>query len=200
MPLSSSRIRTCGREIDSSNPSRRIFSISTPICNSPRPETSKASPPGVSLTLMATLLSASLSKRSRMTRLCTFFPSRPASGLSLMPKVTEIVGGSMGCAGSGVSTAKAQSVSDTVAFDRPASVTISPATASSISLWDSPRNAWILVTRNCSIFCPIRLNACRVAPTFSRPLSTRPVKIRPTKGSVLKVVASMRKSSSWRAT
>ena len=29
-------------------------------------------------------------------------PSRPASGLSLMPKVTEMVGGSIGCAGSGV--------------------------------------------------------------------------------------------------
>jgi hypothetical protein len=75
-----SRKITCGREIDSSNPSRRMFSISTPICNSPRPATSKASPPGVSVTLIATFSSASFISRSRITRLCTFDPSRPPAG------------------------------------------------------------------------------------------------------------------------
>jgi hypothetical protein len=73
-----------------------MFSMSTPIWSSPRPATSKASPPGVSLTLIATLVSASRIRRSRMTRDWTLSPSRPASGLSLMPKVTEIVGGSIG--------------------------------------------------------------------------------------------------------
>ena len=46
-----------------------------------------------------------------MTRLCTLSPSRPASGLSLIENVTEIVGGSMGCAGIGTSTAGSHSVS-----------------------------------------------------------------------------------------
>ena len=156
---SSSRIKTWGREIDNSNPSRRIFSIKTPICNSPRPATSNASPPGVSVILMATLLSASFIKRSRITRDCTFLPSRPASGLSFMPNVTVIVGGSIGCASSGSSTANAQSVSETVALLIPAMVTMSPGVASSISCCAKPRNARILVTRNCSIFCPTRVSA-----------------------------------------
>ena len=138
---SSSRRSTLGREIPSSKPSRRMFSIRTPICSSPRPATSKASPPGVSVTLMATLLSASFIRRSRMTRLCTFLPSRPASGLSLMPKVTVIVGGSIGCAGRAVSTASAQIVSATVALDMPEIDTMSPARASSMSCWARPRKA-----------------------------------------------------------
>ena len=50
----SSRKSTRGRETESSKPSRRMFSTSTPICSSPRPATSKASPAEVSLTLIAT--------------------------------------------------------------------------------------------------------------------------------------------------
>jgi hypothetical protein len=49
-----------------------------------------------------------------------------------MPKVTVIVGGSMGCAGMAVSISSAQSVSATVALVMPARVTMSPASASSI--------------------------------------------------------------------
>ena len=81
-----------------------MFSIRTPICNSPLPETSKASPPGVSTILIATLLSHSFNNRSLITLLCTFLPSLPAKGLSLMPKVTVMVGGSIGCAEIGSST------------------------------------------------------------------------------------------------
>ena len=54
-----------------------------------------------SVILMATLPSASRSRRSRMTRDCTLSPSRPASGPSLMRKVTDRVGGSIGLDGSG---------------------------------------------------------------------------------------------------
>ena len=117
--------------------------------------------------------------------------NRIVSGLSLMPKVTVIVGGSMGWACSGVSTAKAQSVSETVALLIPASETISPASASSISCGARPRKACMRVTRNCSIFWPNRVSAWMVAPTFKLPLSTRPVKMRPTKGSLPNVVASI---------
>ena len=38
-----------------------------------------------------------------MTRLCTLSPSWPANGPSLMRNVIDSVGGSTGCAGSGVS-------------------------------------------------------------------------------------------------
>ena len=64
----------------SSKPSRRICSISTPSCSSPRPATSKASVSLESVILMATLPSASRNSRSRIWREVTFLPSRPASG------------------------------------------------------------------------------------------------------------------------
>ena len=61
----------------------------------------------------ATLPSASRSRRSRMTRLCTLSPSVPASGESLMRKVMASVGGSIGCAGSGsVDLGRAEGVRD----------------------------------------------------------------------------------------
>ena len=190
--LPSSLNKTCGREIDSSNPSRRMFSIKTPICNSPRPATSNASPPGVSVTLMATFDSASFIRRSRITRLCTFLPSRPARGLSLMPKVTVIVGGSIGCAGIASVTWGAQIVSATVALVIPARVTISPASAASMGCWPKPRKAKILLTRKLSIWVPSRDSALTVSFGFSVPLSTRPVRMRPINGSEPSVVASIR--------
>ena len=61
-----------------------------------RGELTEMKPAGAGKTRMATLDSASFISRSRITRDCTLLPSRPASGLSLMPKVTEIVGGSIG--------------------------------------------------------------------------------------------------------
>ena len=70
---------------------------------------------GSSVTRMATLRSASLSSRSRMTRLCTLSPSWPANGPSLMRNVMASVGGSIGWARNGVSTAGSHSVSATVA-------------------------------------------------------------------------------------
>ena len=172
-----------------------MFSIKTPICNSPRPATSNASPPGVSEILMATLISASFIRRSRITRDWTLDPSLPAKGESLIPKVTEIVGGSIGCAGRATSTETSHSVSATVALDMPASVTISPASATSIGLCDRPRNARIFDTRNCSILSPVRLSALIVSPARNVPASTRPVRMRPINGSADKVVASIRNGS-----
>ena len=96
---------------------------------------------------MATLRSASLSRRSRMTRLCTLSPSWPANGPSLMRKVIASVGGSIGWAGSGVSTAGSHSVSATVASLMPAMATMSPASACSTAVRSRPRKASTLVTR-----------------------------------------------------
>ena len=61
---------------------------------------------------MAMLRSASLNRRSRMTRLWTLSPSWPANGPSLMRKVIDSVGGSTGCAGIGVSRQVAQGIGD----------------------------------------------------------------------------------------
>ena len=111
------------------------------------------------MTFMATLLSASLKSLSLITLLCTLFPSRPAKGLSFIPKVTLIVGGSMGSASIGSSTANAHNVSETVDLFIPAKETMSPAVASSMSFIDRPLKANIFVILNCSIFWPMRLSA-----------------------------------------
>ena len=113
-----------------------------------------------------------------------------------MPNVTEIVGGSIGSEGNASVISWEQIVSATVAFVIPANETISPATASSIAVLDSPRNAKIFVQRNCSIFVPSRDKAFTVSPALRRPVSTRPVSIRPMKGSAPKVVANIENGSS----
>src|ERR1700760_2164101 len=130
-PASFLRNSTFGRDTDSSKPSRRMVSIRMPSCNSPRPATSMASLSSDSRTRSATLPSASRSRRSRIMRPVTLEPSVPASGESLTRKVIASVGGSIGCAGIDVSTAGSQMVMATVAFGRPASATMSPASASS---------------------------------------------------------------------
>ncbi len=147
---------TRGREIDNSKPSRRIVSIKTPSCNSPRPATSKASFSRLSRTWIATFPSASRNRRSPITREVTFAPSRPASGLSLTEKVIARVGGSIGSAASGAVTSGAQIVSATVVSASPATAMMSPACASSIGRRSSPRNACNLVSRACSTTWPSR--------------------------------------------
>src|SRR6516164_2269012 len=170
---------TFGRDTDSSKPSRRMVSIRMPSCNSPRPATSMASFSVDSLILSATLPSASRRSRSRITRLCTLSPSVPASGESLMRKVIAKVGGSMGCAGSGSVTSGAQIVCDTVASGSPAIATMSPADASSTPVRSRPRKASTLVTRLCSISCPLRSSTLTpwlglTAPELMRPVTMRP--------------------------
>ena len=97
-PLSSFFIKTRGREMASSKPSRRMVSIRTPSCNSPRPATSKESLLSVREILRAILPSASLQRRSQIIRDVTLSPSRPDKGESLMEKVMAKVGGSIGWA------------------------------------------------------------------------------------------------------
>ena len=171
--------KTRGRETVSSNPSRRMFSIRMASCNSPRPATVKLSLSSFSLMRMAMLRSASFSRRSRMTRLCTLSPSWPASGPSLMRNVMERVGGSTGCAVSGVSTEGSHNVSATVASFMPAIATMSPASATSTGVRLSPRNASTFCTRNVSIWLPSLCSALscwlgRTVPEVMRPVRMRP--------------------------
>ena len=73
-----------------------------------------------------------------------------------MPKVTVMVGGSIGCAGIASDTDCSANVSATVALVIPAMETMSPASAKSIAVWSKPRKARILVQRKFSINVPSR--------------------------------------------
>ncbi len=98
---------TRGRDTWNSNPSRRIVSIRMARWSSPRPDTVWVSGLSVGSTLSATFRSSSLKSRSRTCRLVTYLPSRPANGLLLTMKSTEMVGSStaMPSIRSGTSTA-----------------------------------------------------------------------------------------------
>jgi len=121
-----------------------MVSIRIASCNSPRPDTSMESISAASVTRSATLPSASRNRRSRIMRLVTLSPSVPASGELLTMNDIDTVGGSIGCAVSGVSTEGSQNVSATVPLVRPAMATMSPASASSSGVRSMPRNAMIL--------------------------------------------------------
>ncbi len=152
--------------------------------------------PGTSAISRATLPSASRIRRSRMTRLCTFEPSVPASGPSLMRKLMVSVGGSMGWAAMGSVTAGSQMVSATVALVRPAMEMMSPAMPSSIDWRSRPRKARIFDTLPCSTTVPSHDIALTVWFGLTVPERTRPVSTRPRKGLASMVVASMRNGPS----
>ena len=98
--------------------------------------------------------------------------------------------------------AGSHSVSATVALLMPASVTMSPASATSMPVEVSPRKASTLDTRNRSSTSPSRLSALAVSPARTVPDSTRPVRMRPMNGSAESVVASIRNGwpllAAWR--
>ena len=93
--------------------------------------------------------------------------------------MTEIVGGSIGCAGIAFEISASHKVSETVALDMPAIVTISPASAEVMACRTNPLNAKIFVTLKFSIFSPLREIALIISPGFKTPDSTLPVKMRP---------------------
>ena len=118
---------TCGLPIDSSYPSRRIVSISTPRCNSPRPETAKLSLPAIGSTRRATFRSSSRSRRSRRWRLVTYLPLRPASGELLTQNTICSVGSSTATRGMARRFSASLIVSPISTSARPTTATISPA-------------------------------------------------------------------------
>mmetsp|Transcript_678 Transcript_678/g.1435 ORF Transcript_678/g.1435 Transcript_678/m.1435 type:complete len:289 (-) Transcript_678:788-1654(-) len=188
----STRYTTWGGETASSKPSRRMFSMRMPSCSSPRPYTSNASPfSSLRFTWMLTLFSVSLSRRSQMSWEVSLVPSRPWSGESLGLKVMHTVGGSMGMVLSGSVSSGLQIVSVTVALDRPASCTMSPAVAeasSSTPPW--PLRKRILVIRPESAFSPLCASAWMLSPTLTLPLEMRPVRSRPRKVSCAIIVTT----------
>ena len=91
-----------GRDTCSSKPSRRIISMRIDSCSSPRPITFICSGVSVSSTRIETLPSSSRSSRSRRLRDVTYWPSRPAIGDVLTPKIIDTVGSSMAIGGIGM--------------------------------------------------------------------------------------------------
>ena len=109
----------------------------------------------------------------------TLSPSVPASGESLTRNVIASVGGSIGCAGIGVSTDGSQIVIATVAFGSPAIATMSPASASSTGTRSRPRNASTLVMRPVSISLPSWSSTLTGWFGLTDPEVMRPVTMRP---------------------
>ena len=81
------------------------------------------------------------SRRSRIDAALTLSPSWPANGPSLMRKVIDSVGGSIGWAWIGFVDRGSHSVSATVACVMPAMATMSPASAPSTGVRSRPRKA-----------------------------------------------------------
>ncbi len=91
----------------------------------------------------------------------------------------DTVGGSIGCAGNGVSTEGSQNVSATVPLVRPAMAMMSPASASSSGVRSMPRKARIFVKRPCSISLPSAESTFTAWFGLIVPEEMRPVIMRP---------------------
>ena len=107
-PLTS-LVTMSGRDTWSSKPSRRIISIRIESWSSPRPSTFICSGVSVASTRIETLPSSSLSRRSLICREVTNWPSRPAIGEVLTPKIIDTVGSSTAI---GVSALRSTHVGD----------------------------------------------------------------------------------------
>src|SRR2546422_1926 len=149
-PFGPSRGMIRGRLTWNSYPSRRMVSISTPRCSSPRPDTVNVCGSAVSSTRRATFRSSSRNSRSRSWRPVTYFPSRPAKGESFTLTSTEIVGSSTAIPASRSRWSGAVTVLPISTPASPATATISPAAASSSSTRSSPSKPNSLTTRACS--------------------------------------------------
>ena len=170
---------TFGRETKSSKPSLLIVSISTDKCNSPRPATSKLSGVAVSVTLKLTFLSSSLNNLSLICLEVTNSPSRPAKGPLLTLNVIVTVGSSIStksifsiCSGS-------QTVSPILISLIPANSIISPAFASSTSLFSSPTCVYNFAIFPFAVF-PSFLQIATCIPVLRMPRSSLPTAILPT--------------------
>ena len=111
-------------------------------CNSPRPETRKASVVSVSSTRRETSVCISFISRARKWREVTNWPSVPAKGLSLTQKVMETVGSSIFTNGRGSAMAGSQMVSPMNSSSKPETATMSPTRALSQGTRLSPSNSY----------------------------------------------------------
>ena len=123
---SSMRVMTSGWPTSTSYPSRRIISIRMASWSSPRPETRNVSGASVSSIRIATLVRASLKRRSRRCRDVTYLPSRPAKGETFAENSMATVGSSIRIGGSATGRSGSASVSPISIASMPATATTSP--------------------------------------------------------------------------
>ena len=131
---------TSGRLTCNSKPSRRMFSMSTASCNSPRPATSITSATSVLEILILTFPRISLFKRSRRWRLVRYLPSRPAYGDVFTPKLMRSTGSSTSSRGRATGLSTDAMVSPTSTSSIPDKMNKSPATISVASERSMPEN------------------------------------------------------------
>ncbi|MNO97793.1 hypothetical protein D3C76_895140 [compost metagenome] len=178
-PLTS-RMITSGRPTAISKPSRRMVSIRTDRCSSPRPETLNLSAESPSSTRSATLYSSSLSRRSLMLRLVTNLPSLPQNGESLTWKVIETVGSSTVSGFIASTLFMSHRVSEMNSSSKPLMQTMSPAWASSTSTRCRPW--WPISLRIRPLrFLPLVSMATTGVFGLTRPRAIRPTPITPRK-------------------
>ncbi len=147
-------------------------------CSSPRPSTFICSGVSVGSTRIDTLPSSSRSSRSLIWREVTYWPSRPAIGDVLTPKIIDTVGSSTAIGGSARRCSTSAIVSPIVMSSMPARQTMSPAAASVMSTRRRPSKAKSLVTL-VSWTRPSSLHTAIGSPTLTRPLKMRPMAMRP---------------------
>src|SRR3954447_5843313 len=186
---STSFVNTSGLPTVSSKPSRRISSMRIASCSSPRPCTSQASGRAVGRTRKETLPTSSASRRCLTWLAVSRVPSVPASGLVLIPIVTDKLGSSTVVTGSGRGSSGSAMVSPIVTSGSPASATISPGPASSAGTRSSASVMYSSVTRACSIVPSERHHAIG-APLRNVPWRIRNSASRPTYGLASRFVTS----------
>mmetsp|Transcript_5976 Transcript_5976/g.21569 ORF Transcript_5976/g.21569 Transcript_5976/m.21569 type:complete len:303 (-) Transcript_5976:245-1153(-) len=144
----------------------------------------------------ATSVSASALSRASICLPVSCFPSLPLRAESLTPNVMLNVGGSIGVDSRGSVTSTEHNVSVTVASPKPAIVTMSPLTHSSIATRVKLFEVKIFDTRPTSRTSPdCRFKACTLSPTLHDPFTTRPVTTRPRNGSRSIILTSIENGS-----
>ena len=170
---------TCGCPTCNSYPSRRIVSMSTERCSTPRPLTTHLSVESSNcLTLNARFFSSSFCRRSLIWRDVTNLPSRPKNGESLMVKSIDIVGSSMAIGGRGSGFSKSQIVSPISNLSRPIMAQMSPLCTSDTFFRLIPSKTCNSLIFVFSIF-PSRCEIDMFCPSASTPRCTLPTAIRP---------------------
>ena len=163
----------------SSYPSRRIVSIRTDKCRTPRPYTVHTSAFSAFSTRNAKLRSSSLVRRSAIWREVTNLPSFPKKGESLLVKVIDIVGSSIAIRGKGSGFCKSVIVSPISNPSIPTKAQISPELAFSTFVRPKPSNKCNSLIR-LLVKDPSFLHNATSIPSRSSPRWIRPMAIRPT--------------------
>ena len=180
-PSASFLMMTRGRPTWNSKPSRRMVSMSTERCSTPRPATSMPLLSSSSAMRMEMLLSASRRRRSFSWRAPTISPSRPTSGLLDASKTTAMVGSSISMGSRRTGVSRLVTMSPMSASSTPTTATMSPACTSSCSFLPSSSNVntclMVVLYRVPSFLMTSAGSFLWMVPENRRPTPMRPTKL-----------------------